>query len=71
MGIPAREKVRRLRGSHTLTIQSDTSGKTRTPMSKAGNRPIRKALFFPAMLALGMVRCERHQIFFATSPNSE
>ena len=33
-------------------FQSGTSGKTRTPMSKAGNRHIRKALFFPAMSAM-------------------
>ncbi len=32
--------------------QSGNSGKTRTPMSKAGNRHIRKALFFPAMSAM-------------------
>lgn len=33
-------------------FQSGTSGKTRTPMSKAGNSQLRKHLFFPAMSAM-------------------
>ena len=35
-----------------ILLTHSTSGKTRTPMSKAGNRHIRKALFFPAMSAM-------------------
>jgi transposase len=33
-------------------FQSGTSGKTRTPMSKAGSSQLRKHLFFPAMSAM-------------------
>ena len=33
-------------------FQTGTSGKTRTPMSKAGNAHIRRILFFPAMSAM-------------------
>lgn len=39
-------------GTTPRISQSGTSGKTRTPMSKAGNRHLRKCLFFPAMTAI-------------------
>ena len=39
-------------GGTPRIFRSGTSGRTRTPMSKAGNRHIRKALFFPAMSAM-------------------
>jgi transposase len=39
-------------GTTPRIFQSGTSGKTRTPMSKAGNRQLRKCLFFPAMTAI-------------------
>ena len=39
-------------GTTPRIFQSGTSGRTRTPMSKAGNRHIRKMLFFPAMSAM-------------------
>lgn len=39
-------------GTTPRIFQTGTSGKTRTPMSKAGNRHMRKLLFFPAMTAI-------------------
>ena len=39
-------------GTTPRIFQTGTSGKTRTPMSKAGNRHIRKLLFFSAMTAI-------------------
>jgi transposase len=39
-------------GTTPRIFQTGTSGKTRTPMSKAGNRHLRKCLFFPAMTAI-------------------
>jgi transposase len=39
-------------GTTPRIFQTGTSGKTRIPMSKAGNRHLRKCLFFPAMTAI-------------------
>jgi transposase len=39
-------------GTTPRIFQTGTSGKTRTPMSKAGNCHLRKILFFPAMAAI-------------------
>lgn len=39
-------------GTTPRIFQTGTSGKTRTPMSKAGNKHLRKCLFFPAMTAI-------------------
>jgi transposase len=39
-------------GTTPRIFQTGTSGKTRTPMSKAGSRHLRKLLFFPAMTAI-------------------
>lgn len=53
--IPLLENARQLAayaGTTPRIFQTGTSGKTRTPMSKAGNRHLRKCLFFPAMTAI-------------------
>lgn len=51
-GMQSARQLAAYAGTTPRIFQTGTSGKTRTPMSKAGSRHLRKLLFFPAMTAI-------------------